>query len=70
MKLKNLSNPTTDEELPIELECFLITWGFFESDRAPGSIRHAQISKPKVKKTGAEANPAWVPSAPGEQPPF
>jgi len=53
-------------ELPIELECFLIKYGFFESDRVPGRRAHAPVHIPEPK----EVYVAWKPSYPGEEPPF
>lgn len=58
------------DQLPIELECFLLKWGFFERDRAPGAIKHQQITKPKKQNKGVPESVAWTPSYQGEQPPF
>lgn len=56
------------EDLPIQLECFLMTYGFFENDKAPGSHLHAQVKhptpKPEIQSVG------WMPSFKGEEPPF
>lgn len=57
----------TTNELPIELECFLIKYGFFEPTRAPGSRRHSDVHIPQKV---ADEYKAWKPSYPGEEPPF
>lgn len=57
----------TTNELPIELECFLIKYGFFESERAPGSKRNGAVYIPEKV---ADEYKAWKPSFPGEEPPF
>lgn len=53
-------------DLPIELECFLLKYGFFESERAPGSKAHAPVHIPERM----EEYKAWTPSFKGEEPPF
>lgn len=57
-------------ELPIELECFLLKYGFFERDRAPNYIPHTRVSKPKTKRKLPSKSQGWTPSFEGEQPPF
>jgi len=57
----------TTEQLPIELECFLIKYGFFEPTRAPGSKRNSDVYIPEPVK---DVFKAWKPSYPGEEPPF
>lgn len=58
------------EDLPIQLECFLMTYGFFENDKAPGSHLHAVIKHPEPVVYGAPKPTGWVPSFKGEEPPF
>ena len=53
------------DELPIELECFLIRYGFFESTKSKGSNAPVFIAEPKE-----EPYKAWTPSYAGEDPPF
>lgn len=51
-------------ELPIEIECFLLTQGFFKAGQEPGK-QSTPGSKPvQVQPTG------WMPSHKGEDPPF
>jgi len=57
------------EQLPIELDCFLMTWGLFERDRAPGAVRHTRIAHPK-KNEHRMLSVGWKPSFDGEEPPF
>jgi len=52
------------EELPIELECFLLKYGFFERQHAPGRNAPVYIAEPK------EEYVAWKPSFDGEEPTF
>lgn len=56
------------EELPIQIECFLITWGFFENDKMPGAHLHAPVHTPVEK--GYPKPTGWMPSFEGEDPPF
>lgn len=56
------------EQLPIELECFLLKYGFFENDKAPGSHLHAQVRHPTPKREDVAVG--WKPSFKGEEPPF
>ena len=53
-----------NQELPIELECWLIRHGILESEYAP--IARPQPRKPK----GNTPNPAWIPEFAGQEPPF
>lgn len=53
-----------EEQLPIELECFLLKYGFFEVEHMP--MRNAHVHIPELK----EEYIAWKPSSPGEEPPF
>lgn len=48
-----------NQQLPIELECFLLKYGFFELD----SI-HTESKVIQMKPTG------WTPSYENEEPPF
>jgi hypothetical protein len=57
------------EQLPIQLECFLMTYGFFENDKAPGSHLHAQVKHPKIVSRDPKPT-GWTPSFKGEEPPF
>lgn len=52
------------DELPIELECFLIRYGFFENTKSKGKNTPVFIAEP------VEEYKAWTPSYPGEDPPF
>ena len=54
------------EQLPIELECFLLKYGFFEREHAPGRRAHAPVHIPER----VEEYKAWRPSYEGEDPPF
>jgi len=56
-------------ELPIELECFLIKYGFFEREHAPGYKRHAPVHIDK-QEDDIRSQRGWTPSYPGEEPPF
>jgi hypothetical protein len=56
-----------NQELPIELECWLIRHGILESEYAPGAHRHAPIARPRNGNTPA---PAWKPEFAGQEPPF
>ena len=56
------------EDLPIQLDCFLMTWGFFENDKAPGSHLHAQVRQPIQRRELVSVG--WKPSFEGEEPPF
>ena len=59
------------EQLPIQLDCFLMTYGFFENDKAPGSHLHAQFRQPIHKKRlQSLVSEGWKPSFKGEEPPF
>lgn len=57
------------DQLPIELECFLLKYGFFEPKRAPGFKAHAPVYI-KEKKEDPRAARGWKPSYDGEDPPF
>ena len=57
---------TIEQELPIELECWLLRHGILEVDKSPGGDSHAPIYM-------IEEEPpfeAWKPSYEGEEPPF
>lgn len=56
------------EQLPIQLDCFLMTWGFFENDKMPGAELHAPVHTPVEK--GYPKPSGWMPSFRGEDPPF
>ena len=56
------------EQLPIQLDCFLMTWGFFENDKMPGAELHAPGHTPAEK--GYPKPSGWMPSFKGEEPPF
>lgn len=61
----------TNQELPIELECWLIRHGILESEYAPGAHLHAPIARPQPRKPkGNTPNPAWIPEFAGQEPPF
>jgi hypothetical protein len=55
-----------DDQLPAEIDFYLISLGFHKSDREPGHKRHAQVAIAKPKETYK----AWTPSYAGEEPPF
>lgn len=57
------------EQLPIELECFLMTWGFNERDRPIGAKRHVPVAI-KSDEEDPRAVRGWTPSFEGEEPPF
>lgn len=59
----------TTEELPIAIECFLLKYGFFESEWAPGSKRNAPVAVIKEKDDRMKSK-GWMPSYDGEDPPF
>jgi hypothetical protein len=54
------------DELPIEIECFLLNLGFFEPTRAPRSGRNAPVHIAEK----VEQYKAWKPIYDGEDPPF
>lgn len=56
-------------DLPIELECFLLKYGFFEREHAPGYKAHTPvyIAEPKTDPRDVRG---WTPSFKGEEPPF
>lgn len=56
------------EDIPFDLEMFLITHGFYESERPPNYVAHGKITRPKVKKR--EYPKQWTPSYYNEEPPF
>lgn len=55
------------EDLPIELECFLLKYGFFENDKMPGAHLHAPV---KIKEKQPVQATGWVPEYDGQPPPF
>ena len=57
------------EQLPIDLECFLMTWGFFEREHVPGRKAHAPVYIAS-QEDDPRAVRGWMPSYPGEDPPF
>lgn len=58
----------TTTELPIELECFLLKYGFFEKEHAPGYKPHAPYTPPRKQVKLVSAG--WYPAFKGEEPPF
>lgn len=56
----------TSDELPAEIDLWLMSLGFYEPTRSPGSKSHAPIYKPKV----IEEYVAWKPTSIDDQPPF
>lgn len=56
-------------DLPFDLEMFLIVHGFHERERAPGAVRHAPVARPKHKNRH-KVSVGWKPSFDGEDPPF
>lgn len=56
------------QDLPIQLDCFLMTWGFFENDKMPGAHLHAPVHVERIDKTPKPTG--WMPSYRGEEPPF
>ena len=57
------------EQLPIQLDCFLMTWGFFENDKMPGAQLHAPVHV-KEDKPAPWIATGWMPSYKGEECPF
>jgi hypothetical protein len=57
---------TIEQELPIELECWLIRHGILETNKAPGAGSHAPI----YMEDEEPPFEAWKPSYLGEEPPF
>lgn len=57
-------------DLPIELDCFLIKWGFLEPQWAAGSQRHAPVHIAEPVVDDIRSVRGWVPSYAGEEPPF
>ena len=65
----------TTEELPIELECWLIRHGIMEPTRAPGFVSHGAAAQPKQESEHAKAvstgiGMGWKPEFAGQEPPF
>lgn len=56
-------------DLPIELECFLLKYGFFEREHVPGRKAHAPVYI-KPQEEDPRAARGWTPSYDGEDPPF
>jgi hypothetical protein len=54
-------------ELPIELECWLLTHGIVESDKARQFGSHGPVVHAEVVK---KFNPPWTPKHAEEEPPF
>lgn len=57
---------TGSDELPIEIECFLLNMGFLKATRPPGYKPTSQVHIPEETKKYR----AWKPSYHGEEPPF
>jgi hypothetical protein len=57
-----------EDELPNDIEFYLISLGFFKSERPAGAIRNAPIQHPKT--TEQIVSVGWRPSHRGEEPPF
>jgi hypothetical protein len=55
-------------DLPIELECFLIKYGFFEKEHAPGYKAHTPVFIKQEEDIRSQRG--WTPAYPGEEPPF
>ena len=65
----------TTEELPIELECWMLKHGIMESERSPGFTSHAKVTQPKEESEHAKAvrtgvSSSWRPIFSGQEPPF
>ena len=61
--------------IPIELECWMIKHGIMESERSPGFTSHAKVTQPKDESAHAKAvrtgiSAAWRPVYSGQEPPF
>lgn len=63
----NVTEILGDDHLPASIDFYLISLGFYKSDRAPGSKRNAKVFVDKPKQPEYVA---WRPSFDGEQPPF
>lgn len=63
----NVTEILGDEHLPGAIDFYLISLGFYKSDRASGTKRNAKVSIPKKKQPDYVA---WTPSFDGEEPPF
>lgn len=57
----------TEQELPIELECFLLKWGVLPSEHRQ---RTPDVAWPQIKEDLTKVSKGWKPSQPGEEPPF
>jgi hypothetical protein len=51
------------EQLPIELECFLLKHGFFEIDQVPGVRSQVPVKRQQESQ-------GWKPAYEGDDPPF
>jgi hypothetical protein len=56
------------DDIPNSLEFFLLSMGFYEKEHA--NDRHGPVVRPIVKDTRDQVSVGWMPSFPGEQPPF
>jgi|TARA_B110000858_G_C17677001_1_gene414684 hypothetical protein len=62
-----------NEELPIELECFLLKFGMLDEDHRPHKapdIVHPPKESDHVRAVRTGIGMGWTPSFDGEQPPF
>tara|TARA_R110000868_G_scaffold366332_1_gene629259 strand:+ start:253 stop:441 length:189 start_codon:yes stop_codon:yes gene_type:complete len=59
-----------EEELPIELDCFMMTWGLYKTDRVAGYKPHSHAPYRHPKKNIQVVSVGWKPSHKGDQPPF
>jgi len=57
---------TDDAQLPSAIDIWLMSMGFYKSERAPGSKRNAKVTIQQKK----EKYVAWKSAYEGEDPPF
>lgn len=59
-----------EDDIPNELEWFLIRHGFFKSEYAPTYVKHTVVARPKVKRKLPKKTQQWTPSFEGDECPF
>ena len=55
------------DEIPIELECWMLKWGELPREHLPSK---PDIVWPEIKEDLTKVSKGWKPSYEGEEPPF